>query len=203
MALMDNRTSAVYPIGFLLLQGQTHLHQGGHRLHTKMAIPTTGGSICVSFPLKESQTFDPVSVFMTWIQSGLVADPEPQTSTDEKTFGFVTAAFFPEVPDRKGKSSKLSLPLWRGDIWTPGCTWIPCILGCPALCVFHQCSIPCLAGVCYVSWPLSLVQTPYLLLQWFSCSAAFIKSPPKVPSVQSLLGTPHTAMCGSKVCIER
>lgn len=71
MALMDSRTWAVYPIGFLLLQGQTHLHQGGQKLHTKMAIPTTSGSICVSFPLKHS--YRPLTLCQySWHESGLV-----------------------------------------------------------------------------------------------------------------------------------
>lgn len=68
------------------------------------------------------------------------------------------------MPVPKGESSKLSLHLWSGDIWTPWGTWIPCFVGCSGPLVLNQCSIPWLDGPCDMSWLLSLAQPPWFRL---------------------------------------
>lgn len=121
------------------------------------------------------------------------------------------------MPVPKGESSKLSLHLWSGDIWTPWGTWIPCFVGCSGPLVLNQCSIPWLDGPCDTSWLLSLAQPPLIQALYQThqetveshCSHLLLGVPHiQLHSVDALLKSllclyaPFTRLCAGAGCAQ-
>lgn len=187
---MGNRTRAVHPVGFFLLQGQRHSHQDGHKLHKTWQFSPPVEASVFPFPSHAGlETFDPVSVLIIWRQSGSVADLEPQTSTRKRPLVLLPPTSSLGCPFPRVNPQKPSLLLWSGDIWAPGGTRIPCFVGCPGPLVLHQCSSPCLAGLCDTSWPLSLAQTP-----WFRVYIKLVRKKWKVTALTYCYGGLHAQL---------
>lgn len=86
-----------------------------------VSIPSTGGGLFVSFPLtcRFRDLQSPVNIHHVkaiWFGGRSRASD----LFSQKTFAFITAYLFPEVPISKSKSSKPSPQLWSGDVWASG-----------------------------------------------------------------------------------
>lgn len=132
------------------------------------------------------EIFDAVSVFIAWRRSGLVADPEPQTSTHKGPLVLLLptsslGCLFPRVNPQNHHSSCGVETYGHQEVRT--LSFVGSVL-------CYIISIPCLAGLCGMSLLLSLAQTP-----WFRVCIRLVRKQWKVTALTYYYSDPYAQLC--------